>query len=285
MERKLAKYIILISLILFTSQIFSQSQIKLLERAYDEDSDSLMNVFFDNWKRMTPYNYNNYSDANDTLIAIKEIYKSFYDTLDFFKEKRINLLPNDMSYSIVKRILLFQWYEDPRFYDIFEENTRRDTLFCPEVIIQSHVEEEVYSSQIHNFRPKITEEKLLFLDSLYSGRLNVFLTGNSDKNSFVNVFKNLDLRPDEFLARFNFLSNYIPIRNEGERVHDKNKIFFYNKSLNLLQQNSIERIQLDKTLTFAILTIYGDCEVLFYYLYKNENKWIIKRRTGMCICG
>ena len=73
MERKLTKCLILISLILFTSQIFSQSQIKLLERAYKENSDSLMNMFFSEWKKMTSYQYNNYSDANDTVKIIKEI--------------------------------------------------------------------------------------------------------------------------------------------------------------------------------------------------------------------
>ncbi|MBS1513540.1 MAG: hypothetical protein JSS63_00810 [Bacteroidetes bacterium] len=285
MERKLTKYLILISLILFTSQIFSQSQIKLLERAYKENSDSLMQIFFNNWKSMTPFQYNNYEEANDTIKAIKEIYKSFYDSLEFFKKDKINLLPNDLEYGIVNYVMCFQWYLDSAFFEIEKNNLRRDTLQCPEILIEAHTEKLLYNAKITNFRPKITEAKTLFLDSLYVARINSFLVGKYRKEYWTNLVKDLKDRPDKFLAKLEFLKSYFNVIESGDRIYDKNDIYYYNKYLQLLSKYSIHEIHIDKSLNYSIVKTIDDNCIVYYYMCKNENKWIIKKKSRMCFCG
>lgn len=268
----------------FTSQAFSQSQIKLLEQAYNEDSDSLMKMFFENWEKMTPYDYSNYSNVNDTIKVIKEIYKSFYDSLDFFKADKINLLPNDIEYSIVERVLYFQWYDDPRFFEIHEDNERRDTMPCPRILYNSHVEETIYSKRIVNFRPIITKEQVLFLDSLYSGRINIFLLGKLRKENFTNIFKNLNHNFDKYIARLKFLQSYFPFKTFGERIYDKNNISFYNKFLSLFAEDTILKIEIDKNLKFAIVTTVGSLSSIdHYFIYRNNDSWEIKGSTTMWI--
>ncbi len=287
MKRRLTYCLILISLTLtliaIPSQIFSQSQIKLLEQAYKEDSDSLMREFFKEWERMTPINfYEGQENTNDTLKTIRDIYKSFYDSLKFFKTKQINVIPNDINYSIVERIMFFQWYEDPRFKTIEEYNERRDTIQCPEILRASNAEEYIYNRKITNFRPKITNNIILFLDTLYSSRINSFLIGDYRKESFVNLLQNLNNRPDQFLAKFNFLTSYWLLRQGGERIYDKNEIFFYNKYLDLYPENTIYKILIDKTLKYGIVkTEDFNCSD-YYYMIKTEKKWEIKRKGGMC---
>lgn len=285
MERKLAKYLILISLIFFTSQIFSQSQIKLLERAYEENSDSLMNVFFHEWHKMTPYQFDNYANSNDTVKAIKEIYKSFYDSLNFFQRDKINMLPNDIKYSIVKYVYYFQWYLDSALFEIEKNNLRRDTVSCPEIILHSGLEKNLYSNIITNFRPIITNERVVFWDSLYSGRINSFLIGKFRKIPWANLWTDLNFSPDKYLARADFLKLYWGLRQNGQPTYDKHNIYFFNKYLELFSKNTIYSIAINESLNYCIVRTEDDNCVYYYYMCKTNNGWKIKRRSGICWCS
>lgn len=285
MKRKLINCLILIFLIFFTSQIFSQSQIKLLEQAYKEESDSLMNLFFKEWENMTPYQYDNYSNANDTIKAIKEIYKSFYDSLNFFRKDKINILPNDFKYSIVKYVYYFQWYLDSALFEIEKNNPRRDTLPCPEIILHSGLEKTLYSTIITKFRPIVTTEQVVFLDSLYCGRVNSFLIGKFRKLPWANLWKDLDFSPGKYLARADFLNKFLSIRQSGQPTYDKHNIYYYNKYLELFSKNTIYSISIDETLTYCIVRTEDDNCVNHYYMCKTNNGWKIKKRSGICWCG
>lgn len=304
MERKFAKYLILISLILFTSQIFSQSQIKLLERAYEEDSDSLMKVFFENWKKELPTNLlNEYENADDTLKEIIEIYKLFYQphkidyrnlkALKYFENDELKnidsnnftilnpiFLPNDLQYEIVERVLYFQWHEDSNWDSYEPDNLRRDTLKVPEMARVIQTGKQMYSKILTNFRPEIINYNFLVLDTNHRGILNYFLSRNFIKKDYVkldsvkteNVFKIVYKKVD-------FLSRYYPIYLEENKYSVNDGLDHSNASVRINNYSMISNIVFDKTLNYCIVHVRERGAVIYYVAIKTSDDWVIKDKN------
>lgn len=300
MKRKLAKYLILISLVFFTSQLFSQSQIKLLERAYKENSDSLMKVFFQNWKKDLPtYPLSTYEYSDDTLKEIVELYKLFYlpqkldlrvskalkyydnDELSGIDSNNFTILkpdffPNDLECNIVERVLYFQWYEDPQWNSYEPDNLRRDTLKVPEMARAIEYSNKICSKIYSNFRPEINNREQLFLDSNYIAIINYFLTGSFLKKLYVkldflineNSFKRL-------YDKIDFLNKYYPVYLDGFYDEIPNEIF-RREALDVQDYSEINSIYFDKSMKYSIVRVSGNRASTSYISEKTSNGWIIR---------
>lgn len=309
MERKLTKYLILISLILFTSQIFSQSQIKLLERAYKENSDSLMQIFLDRWQKELPPNIPGNSNQDSVISSAIEIYKLFYrkkHSIDFafgendakpayyqktylntFPTLDFSFLPAEFYIQINERIGFFQWTEDSTWNDYFPENNRRDTLKPPELSYYMNGK-ELQLITLKNFLPDSINLKPNFLDSNYIGIFNYFLLGNFRKKSHTRFEgNNLKRTDEEFQKRFSFLTYYIPISYTGGNVifTDYEGNFLYSRGEGILigHYSTLHQITFDRTLRFAALSISEPMESTTYYLEKTSEGWKIKKKRTLYI--
>jgi len=306
MERKLAKYLILISLIFFTSQIFSQSQINLLERAYKEDSDSLMKIFCVQWKKDLPVNYVNEANQDSVISSAIEIFKIFcnqprsyenssgenyakpgyyqkmYD--NSFRTLNLSLSPSDFYIQVNERIGFFQWTEDSTWNDYFPENKRRDTLKPPELSYFMNGK-ELNKMKFKNFLPSSIGDEVKFLDSNYTGIFNYFLLRNFRKEQYTYLDSNtLKRTEEEFEKRFSFLTNYIPIYYTGGKLvitdEDKHQSYSRGEGILIGDYSTINGITFDKTLRFATLSISESMESTTYFLERTDQGWkIMKKRT------
>jgi hypothetical protein len=304
MERKLAKYLVLISLIIFTSHTFSQSQIKLLEKAYREDSDSLMQTFFDNWKKDLPvYSLNVYKHTDDTLKEIIEIYRLFYQPhkIDYKNSKALKyfgndelrdidsnnfrilnpiFLPNNLQYEIVEKVLYFQWYQDS-YWDSYEpDNLRRDTLKVPEMTRVIQTSNQIYSKILTNFRPKIVSNNFFFLDSNYMGILNYFVSGNFVKKDYTKLdsVKTKDLLK-KFYKKVDFLSKYYSIYLEESKYTINGSLDYSKASVRINNYSMISNIVFDKTLHYCIVHVREHSSVIYYIAMKTPDGWVIKDKN------
>lgn len=302
MERKLTKYLILISLILFTSQTFSQSQIKLLERAYKENSDSLMQIFLDQWKKDFPvYPISIYNYTDDTTKSVLEIYQFFYLTPsleDSIAKSEIanvtsykkssdfrsfsKFIQDDVHILITENLWFFRWYEDPYWSDYEPDNNRRDTLKIPE-IARLQIGTILSNHYVKNFRPMVND-KMIYVNSSYLGVINYFLHGNYLEKSYVDFEKiKLKRNYDEFEKRLEFISRYFPIKNAGPLIINGDKTEF--GGIDFLTYPSINTITFDHSLLFARVDIWDDCNQIIYFMKKINGKWQIKNKNEICWCG
>ncbi len=296
MERKLAKYLVLISLVFFTSQVFSQSQIKLLESAYEEDSDSLMQIFFENWKKDLPVSQYNYTD--DTTKAAMELYKFLYepeplneknskavsDDANSYRIIKSNLLDNILVVYVMERIMYFQWYQDSEWDSYEPDNSRRDTLKPPE--LARYMDGKLLNKKrLIDFRPQINGSNIVFLDSTYSGIINYFVLGNFIKTSYTKYDRwTVKRNREEFQKRFDFLNRYLPILETGPRTiyEDGHTI---GSGFDINGRSAINSIMIDKTLSFARVSTYTDCNQTIYYLEKKNGEWSFRKKEELCWCG
>ncbi|MBS1492980.1 MAG: hypothetical protein JST55_05705 [Bacteroidetes bacterium] len=293
----------------FTSQLFSQSQIKLLERAYKENSDSLMLIFINNWKKDLPANYIDETNQDSILSSAVEIYKLFYKKKKITEhpygendakpayslnmqsnslpELNLSLLPSDFFIRVKERIGYFQWTEDSTWNNYFPENERRDTLKPPEISYFMNGN-ELKLIKIKNFLPSYIVEKAKFLDSNYIGIFNYFLLGNFRKEQFTR-FENNNLKrtEEEFQKRFSYLTNYLPIYFTGGHViiTDENGDDIFNRGEGMLigDYDTISEIIFDKSLKYASVGVTNDMSSTTYYLERTDNGWKVKKKRSLYI--
>jgi len=166
-----------------------------LEAAYLNLSTGKLDDFFDDWNKTVKQNSNEFIYKNDTVKAVYDIYKVFYNPLDVLKLgdwEWGNSLNSDCKYVAVQNKMFYYILPDINIDNI------------------SYLETKRY--YIDNFRPSVNlnSDKVLYLADEYNESINIFL-GSESIEAGVGGIMNPSRPKGESEKRYNFLRQYIPI--------------------------------------------------------------------------
>lgn len=222
-----------------------------MERAFQLSSTNDLEQFFKDWNESVFPNTVEFIQQNDTVEAIYEVYKLFYEPLDLTKlgnwEELSKNLNSNCKYVAVQNKIIYGVVED---------------------IISSELPSYYYSlhsayDTINDFRPSINmaKEQVLYLLPEYEEALNIFMrTESIGKESTEYNWGNYE----DILKRYEFIRPYIPIL----RGH-------WGLYWHLATHPQIHQIVFNKPLNKAIIYFrvgYQGGEVI---LKKQANQWTI----------
>jgi hypothetical protein len=170
---------------LFTTTFaYSQTELKILEKAYKNNSKDELKNFLDAWGlEITPITDEELSTYNDT---IREAYKAFVDFYNFNFSKLDIMHPSDAKEyrSLYKNI------------DFLIVQNKLKICFVNKINFNSLTQEGYLTDSILNFRPVIrrSNKTPLYLTKKYDDALNIFLgwgfacDGSTDKRAFLENY-------------------------------------------------------------------------------------------------
>lgn len=284
---------LLVLILLFLNIVcFAQNQqLELLEKAYATKSDSLKQLFFQNWENeIKPYTEAELSQFNDTILEAFKVYEAFYLTnlkkKQYFLKKKYLLLQNQLSISFTDKI----HYSDDEINEHIVKNIQSNTTLTDSVKLillkksngkysdktidkygpkikaldWSNKNDILKIADLDNFRFKSNRimKNVLFFSSKYDTIFDKYL-GERFKRGINRKFKkrNEDLE----VAKCNFIETHISVTN--------GMLAKYIGSFPLIGD-----IIFDKNKEFAIVNFSEGGEHGYAILKKNNLKWkIIKQ--------
>ncbi len=263
--------------ILFYSLIglsYSQSPYDCLEKAYKENSLTLLDSFFINWQNeIKPISDEELNLQNDT---VKAVYELFY--LSFTPPKGIKFLvvPNEINFDIADHIYIDYWKDDS-LKNLFKQNDL-DTLneydSIPDLLLRTGSEPRMYRDSIINFRPNNFQVRHpLFFTKKYCVTLNKFLFGIYNEKSH-NLYEESRWNIKKIIKRLDFLNHYLSLD------------YPFRGGWHWETEPEIYRITFNKNLTRARVVYLDNCSIWFAFFMLKDNKWIlIMSEDVMCVCG
>jgi hypothetical protein len=198
--------IFIISIFSLYSFAHSQTQYDLLEKAYKENSLSLLDSFFIIWQNeIKPISQEELNEQNDTVKTVYELFSYFYRPQELADITDSTYAPyseanSKAKYAVIQNSIVY------RFVDKYLN--RSDSLYEPDTvpgfskgIYEDAGLDSVYSIKyIQNFIPNVKcSMKPVFLNDKYAKIITNFL--DSPEHSF-----------DEVVKRYNFLHQMIEFR-------------------------------------------------------------------------
>jgi hypothetical protein len=227
-----------------------------LELAYKQKNTDNLDKFFLEWNQTIKSNDENLRKQNDTLLAVYEVFNSFYLPLDLLKLG--NREWRNMSNSSSKYIAV----QNQLFFSIVSSDD-----------IDNFQWDKSKKNSIQDFRPKlknISNEKILYLTQDYEDALYYFLGDESLKLGEGNIMNPSRPKGDSE-KRYNFLHPFLPI------LHGH----WGGWHLNTHPEVSV--ILLNKDLSKAKILFRVGYQGGYALLEKNGNQWIIKESKATWI--
>lgn len=262
------KFIIsIIPLLLIYSFSYSQSQYKLLEKAYNKNSLPLLDSFFVNWQNeIKPISQKELDEQNDTVKAVYELFTYIYQPLDLSKISNSNYYSNSNAYSkakyaIVQNSISYRFVDKYRFQwdSLFYKDTLPD--FSKGIYEDAHLDIVFCDSLINNFRPNVrTVLKPVYLNDKYEKILVVFLVGKYPSHPY-NLIEESIYSMDEITERYNFLHHMIEFPAP------------YYSSFSLITYPDVSVIDFTKDFLKARIRYDVDDETWLMFLKKNGSVW------------
>ena len=196
-----------------TSYIFSQPDIKMLEKAYKEKSATKLKDFFVGWSQdVPPITDTELLELNDT---IQQTYKAF---ISFYKPHRLDSIGgsewgNDIykkaDFVIVQNAIEI-YFTDKVYYSAQETEKYIFNFFGPDS--RENAGDRILTDSITDFRPAVRCDKKtpLFLTEKYDKIINSFL-GNNYLPLGTGGIMNPARSKGQSAKRKKFLENYVKI--------------------------------------------------------------------------
>jgi hypothetical protein len=245
-----------------------------LEKAYKENSLTLLDSFFINWQNeIKPISDEELNLQNDTVKTIYELFN-----LSFTPPKGIRflLVPYNINFEIVDHIYIDYWKDDS-LRNLFKQDdidtiNKYDSI--PNLLLRIGGEPKICKDSIINFRPNNFQlRNTLFLSKKYCIVLNKFLFGIHSDNSN-NLFENSRWSMKKINKRLDFLNHYLNID------------YPFRGGWHWETEPEIYHISLNKNFTRARVFYLENCSIWFAFFMLKDNKWIlIMREDVMCVCG
>lgn len=256
---------LLVLILLFLNIVcFAQNeQLELLEKAYATKSDSLKQLFFQNWENeIKPYTEAELLQFNDTILEAFKVYEAFYLTnlkkKQYFLKKKYLLLQNQLSISFTDKI----YYNNDEINEYIVKNIQSKTSLTDSVklILLKRSNGKYSDKTIDKYGPKIKaldwtnkndilkikdldnfrfksnriKKNVLFFSSKYDTIFDKYLGERYKRRVDQKIIKrNKDLQ----VAKCKFIETHIPATNGmlgkyigafpliGDIIFDKNKEF------------------------------------------------------------
>lgn len=224
-----------------------------LETAYTQNAADKLAQFFADWNTNVPPNSEKFIKQNDTITALFEAYKAFYQPLDLLKlgdwewgnklnsESKYVVVDNTIYYLVTDSFEHFEW-----------QNANMD--------------------QIGDFRPPVTidRKKVLYLTPEYDSTLRMFLGTESTEAGEPNIMT--PARPKgESEKRYKMIRPFIPI------LHG------HWNGWHLNTHPSVSHILLNRDLTLAHVNFRVGYQGGEATLKKNSSGWTIQESKATWI--
>ncbi|HEY8898221.1 MAG TPA: hypothetical protein VIM79_25515, partial [Niastella sp.] len=224
-----------------------------LETAYTRKADDKLGQFFADWNTNVPPNSKKFIEQNDTINALFDAYKAFYQPLDLLKLgdwEWGNELNAGSKYVVINNTISYMVTNSFEHFDWQNPNMR----------------------EIGDFRPPTTidSKKVLYLTPEYDSTLRQFLGTESTEAGEPNIMN--PARPKgESEKRYKTLRPYIPI------LHG------HWNGWHLNTHPSVSYLLLNKDLTQAHINFRVGYQGGEATLKKDGNSWTIKESKATWI--
>jgi hypothetical protein len=166
-----------------------------LEYAYKQNSQDSLRLFFADWNQNIEPSSKDFIEQNDTIKAVYDSYKAFYNPLDLLKLgdwEWGNDLNSMCKYIVVQNKIFYAVCSSNNFNDFDWETSRKDSI-C-------------------NFRPplQIEQSKVLYLTTEYKKSIYHFLGTESTKVGTPNLMSPSRSK-GESEKRYKQIRSFIPI--------------------------------------------------------------------------
>jgi len=227
-----------------------------LETVFQLSSTNDLEQFFIDWNESVSPNSVEFISQNDTVEAIYEVYKLFYDPFDLTKlgswEKMGINLNSNCKYVAVQNKIIYGVVEDTSFESPY-----------------SYYISPSYYDTINDFRPSLNlaKEQVLYLLPEYEEALNMFLRTEpfGTEPTFIYSY-------EDILKKYEFIRPYIPIL----RGH-------WGWYWHLSTHPFINQIVFNKTLDKAKIYFRVGYQGGEATLEKNSNVWVINESKATWI--
>lgn len=276
---------VLFTLFLIPAKSTSQSQRKLLEKAYEEKSNKLLKQFFQNWNlEIQPPRETEFSKLNDTIRQTYNVFTVFYspDSLERLGSSEWgNDIYKNADYLIIQESIKIYfsdkvYHTDQEIQEYLLKNRKKNVEdSSKQIISQEDIDklrfneffiyqtERVLEDSITDFRPIINcKNKLpLYMTSKYSKLINRFL-GQEHTPLGEDGIMNPARSEGESEARKEFLEKYI-------------KIWYghWGGYWQLYSYPEAYSITFDKDMTFAMIHFRMVYEGGIAFLKNNNGQW------------
>jgi hypothetical protein len=256
--------VILISVILFNFNIYSQSD--LLKKAYKMNSKVLLDEFMYNWERnITPISYDEFNSLSDTIQEVYNVAEVFY------KSMVIDSISSEIDTIAIK--------QDSSGYFEAREFTRQHLkyfynikYFIFPLSINFSVNYTKVYSKITDFRPRLYKQgtRLVYLTDDYFNAIKMFVGTRYSEDETES--------DEEFTKKEQFLGKEIKIVCGGNLEH----VELFPECL--LTFPLILSIYINDSFLEAQVIYSGGCAVYKADLRKINGKWKCLKNTLISIC-
>ena len=245
------KYVWVVLFLFTITSVHPQTDLKMLEKAYEHNSKEELKYFFDTWSReILPITDTELSTYNDTIQQAYKVFAAFYKPhrLDSIGGSYYNAFYKNVKYFIVQNAIGIYFSDEKLYYteqekrewltnkfnELYKDNDsiRQDLLKqigearidyacygCLEHLFDRYYYDEIEEKikevdHIINFRPQINCGNKIpcYLSPKYETLLYTFLGNNLKKNSKKRSSKILLLYTKEQIEeRKYFLENFVKI--------------------------------------------------------------------------